>query len=99
MLGFIGLAHYFAKHGVKYDDKEALDLTHELTEAFQYYLIKASALLAGEKGQCSSFPETKYALSQMPIDHYKSEVDEIVTPEYKLNWNELRVLVKEKRSS
>ncbi len=94
-VGFIGLAHYFAKHGVKYDDKKALDLTHELTEAFQYYLIKASALLAGEKGKCDAYNETKYALGLLPIDHYKSEVDEITPAEYNLNWDELRDLVKE----
>ena len=93
--GTLVLAHYFAKHGVKYDDPKAYELTHELTEAFQYYLIKASAVLAGEKGQCTSFHETKYSLGKMPIDHYKLEVDGIIPPEYKLNWEELRVLVKE----
>ena len=94
-VGFIGLAHYFAKHGVKYDDDKAYELTHELTEAFQYYLIKSSAVLAGEKGQCTAFHQTKYAQGKMPIDHYKPEVDGITPPEYKLNWDELRALVKE----
>ena len=94
-IGFIGLAHYFAKHGVSYDDKRALSLTHELTESFQYYLIKASAILAGEKGKCDAYNETKYSTGLLPIDHYKSEVDEITPPEYNLNWDELRDLVKE----
>ena len=47
-VGVIGLAHYFAKNGVKYEEKEAAALTHELMEAFQYYLIEASADLAKE---------------------------------------------------
>ena len=94
-VGFIGLAHYFAKHGVTYGDQEAWDMTHELTEAFQYYLLKASAVLAEEKGACSAYLETKYSKGMLPIDHYKSEVDGIASPEYKLNWDMLRNLISE----
>ena len=49
-IGFIGLAHYLAKNGVKYDEQGAWDLTHKLTEAFQYNLLKASNEIAKEKG-------------------------------------------------
>ena len=35
-IGFIGLAHYLAKLGFKYDSQEAWDAVHGLTEAFQY---------------------------------------------------------------
>ena len=94
-VGFIGLAHYFAKNGVSYNDQKAWDLTHELTEAFQYYLIKSSAILAGEKGSCEAFNETKYSSLDLPIDHYKQEVDDIAQPEYKLNWDVLRNLISE----
>ena len=41
-IGYIGLAHYLAKNHVSYGDKEALELVDEITEAFQYYLLKAS---------------------------------------------------------
>ena len=75
--------------------QEAWDMTHELTEAFQYYLIKASAILAGEKGKCDGYYETKYSQGELPIDHYKSEVDGITAPEYKLNWDMIRSLVSE----
>ena len=51
-IGYIGLAHFLAKNHVKYDDKEALELVDEITEAFQYYLLKASNNLAVEKGKC-----------------------------------------------
>ena len=40
-VGFIGLAHYLAKQGQKYSDQEAWELVHDLTEAFQYYLIQS----------------------------------------------------------
>ena len=45
-IGYIGLAHYLAKHKVGYDDPQAWNLVHDLTEAFQYYLLKASNELA-----------------------------------------------------
>ena len=38
-IGYIGLAHYLAKNGVKYDDPEAWKLVHDLTESFQYHLL------------------------------------------------------------
>ena len=94
-VGYIGLAHYLAKNGEHYNDPGALRLVHELTEAFQYYLIKASAKLAQELGPCDDYVETKYYQGLMPIDHYKEDVDEIIPPEYKLDWDELRGMVKE----
>ena len=89
-VGVIGLAHYFAKHGVKYGDPEAWTLTHELFEAFQYHLISSSADLAKELGPCDDYIETKYYKGLLPIDHYKESVDKIAAPEYKLDWEALR---------
>ena len=94
-VGYIGLAHYFAKNGVSYDDQKAWDMTHELTESFQFYLLKASAILAGEKGKCDAYYETEYSQGNLPIDHYKPEVDGITPPEYKLNWDMIRSLISE----
>ncbi len=97
-VGFIGLAHYLAKHEVGYEDPAALTLVHELTEAFQYHLISASVQLAVEKGEgpgnkpgyCEGFKSTKYSAGLMPIDTYKKEVDSLVPPVYKLDWDKLR---------
>ena len=94
-IGYIGLAHYLAKNQVKYSDKGALKVVHELTEAFQYYLIKASVELAKEKGKCEYFDRTKYALGKLPIDHYKNDLDEVCKTKLKLNWEKLRKQVKE----
>ena len=41
-IGYIGLAHYLAKNRVKYSDQKHWNLVHELTEKFQYYLLKSS---------------------------------------------------------
>ena len=89
-IGYIGLAHFLAKNKVKYGDAEAHKLVHELTESFQYNLLKASNKLAKEKGKCEWFDRTKYAEGKLPIDTYKKDVDEIAKPVYKENWNKLR---------
>ena len=94
-IGFIGLAHYLAKNGEHYDDHGALQLVHDLTESFQYYLLKSSCQLAQEKGACDDFIETKYYKGLLPIDHYKQEVDELVKPIYQHDWKELGDLIKE----
>ena len=94
-IGFIGLAHYLAKHGEHYDDKGALKLVHELTEAFQYYLLKASNKLGEERGACEGFHRTKYCDGLLPIDTYKKDVDELVAPEYKYDWDTLRQDIEE----
>ena len=94
-IGFIGFAHYLAKNGAKYDSQEALTLTHDLTEAFQYYLLKSSNEIAKEKGTCKYFRFTKYATGVLPIDTYKKDVDELVEPKYKYDWESLRASIVE----
>jgi ribonucleoside-diphosphate reductase alpha chain len=94
-VGYIGLAHYLAKHGVKYEDSAAWNLVHDLTEAFQYYLIRATVNLAKEKGACEYSHRTKYGIGILPIDTYKKEVDEIVPNNLKYDWDSLREQVKQ----
>jgi ribonucleoside-diphosphate reductase alpha chain len=94
-VGYIGLAHYFAKHGVKYDSQEAWNLTHELTEAFQYYLLKSSNRISIEKGACTDFNRTKYFEGILPIDTYKKDVDEISSIPYNYDWETLRQSIME----
>ena len=89
-IGYIGLAHYLAKNRVKYGDESAWRLVHELSEKFQYYLLKSSMTLAQEKGKCDYFDRTKYAQGILPIDTYKKDVDDIVKPEYKMDWEQMR---------
>ena len=94
-IGYIGLAHFLAKQGEHYDDKGALKLVHELTEAFQYYLLKASNQLAKEKGACGYYDRTKYSQGILPIDTYKKEVDELVPNDLSLDWGTLRQTIQE----
>ena len=94
-IGYIGLAHYLAKQGVSYDDQEAWNLVHDLSEAFQYNLIKSTVNLAKEKGACEFSSMTKYGQSILPIDTYKKDVDDIVPNDLKYDWDSLRSLVSE----
>ena len=89
-IGYIGLAHYLAKNQVSYSDSEAWKLVHDLTEAFQYYLIRATIDLAKEKGACEYSDRTKYGHGILPIDTYKKDVDEIVPNELHYDWDSLR---------
>ena len=94
-IGFIGLAHYLARQGVAYEDQEAWQLVHDLTEAFQYYLLKASNQIAKEKGACGNFSRTKYADGILPIDTYKKDVDDIIPNNLNYDWDTLRNDIKE----
>ena len=93
-IGYIGLAHYLAKNKVKYSDPEALSIVDEITEAFQYYLLKASNNLAKERGACDYFNKTKYSDGILPIDTYKKDVDTLVKRKSSYDWNVLRKDIK-----
>ena len=94
-IGYIGLAHYLAKNKLKYSDEGAWSLVHELTEKFQYYLLKSSNTVAKEKGACEYFDRTKYADGVLPIDTYKKDVDEITPNNLYMDWKGLRKDIKE----
>lgn len=89
-VGVINLAYYLAKNGVKYGEPEANQLLHDTFEAIQYYGIKASVRLAKERGPCRRWKDTKYGQGLLPIDHYNKNVDQLVKPVYKLDWEWLR---------
>ena len=93
-VGFIGLAHYLAKLGFDYDSQEAWDAVHGLTESFQYFLLKSSNKLAQEKGACEYFNRTKYSLGKLPIDHFKTDVNEITKVDLVHDWQTLRTDIK-----
>ena len=92
-VGFIGLAHYLAKLGFKYDSQEAWDAVHQMSESFQFFLLKSSNQLAKEKGHCEYFGRTKYADGILPIDTYKKDVDEISTQKLIHDWEDLRASI------
>ena len=94
-IGYFGLAHYLAKNKLSYNDKQAWKEVDRLTEAFQYYLLRASNDIAKEKGKCEYFHRTKYSDGVLPIETYKKEVDEIVNRKLTMKWEQLRKDIRE----
>ena len=94
-VGIINLAYWLARNDLRYSEIDSVGLAklHEYLEAWSYYLIKASVELAQEKGSCEKTTETKYYHGQFPIDTYKKEVDELVKPVYRMDWESLRDVV------
>lgn len=93
-IGITNLAGFLAKNKLMYEDPEALQLVHDTMEQIQWHLINASCELAQEKGTCPKFNETKYSQGLLPIDWYKSTVDELVAPVHKMDWEGLRTRVR-----
>ena len=93
-IGIINLAYFLAKRGLKYDES-AFEIVDEYAEAWSYYLIKASAELAKEKGKIPLNNETKYASGVLPIDTYKSAIDNLIEHKERRKWNELRTQLKD----
>jgi ribonucleoside-diphosphate reductase alpha chain len=88
-IGIINLAYFLAKRDLKYDES-AYKIVDEYAEAWSYYLIKASADLAIEKGACIKNNQTKYARGKLPNDTYKRAINNLIKHEERLPWPELR---------
>tara|TARA_B100000035_G_scaffold299351_1_gene293934 strand:- start:200 stop:2494 length:2295 start_codon:yes stop_codon:yes gene_type:complete len=93
-IGIINFAYWMAKNGMTYSEPN-LEMIDEWTEAWSYYLTKASADLAKEKGACPKNLETKYGLGITPNQTYKKEVDELVKHKERYDWTGLRKQMKE----
>jgi ribonucleoside-diphosphate reductase alpha chain len=89
-VGIINLAYWLAKNNSSYEEPN-LELLDEYAEAWSYYLIKASHKLAQDKEPCTAFRETKYSEGILPIDTRKEDVDELVDHKERLNWEVLRM--------
>ena len=89
-IGIVNLAYWIAKMGFKYSDDSALAALDEYAEAWSYYMIRASADLAREKGAPEGSKISKYGLGIVPIDTRKTDTDELVGYQERLPWNKLR---------
>ncbi len=95
-VGIINFAYWLAKNDLNYQDIDAkgLAMIDEWTEAWSYYLIKASADLAIEKGNITGIMQTKYGHGITPNMTYKKEVDELVPHKERQDWKGLRKQLK-----
>lgn len=93
-IGIINFAYWLAKNDSTYQNPN-LALIDEWVEAWSYYLIKASADLAAEKGACSGSNETKYGDGITPNQTYKKDLDELIPHVERMPWDDLRKQLKE----
>lgn len=89
-VGIINFAYWLAKNDLKYSSPEALEKIDEYTEAWSYYLIKASIDLAEEQGPCGRWEDLKYAQGKVPVDTRKTDIDELVPYIERMPWQDLR---------
>ena len=93
-IGIINFAFWLAKNDTNYQDPN-LELVDEWAEAWSYYLIKARADLAIEKGCIPGNHETKYGQGITPNQTYKKDVDELVKHKERMDWKGLRKQLKQ----
>ena len=94
-VGIINFAYWLAKNDLTYTDPAALPVVDRWAQHWSYYLIKASADLAKERGACPKSNETKYGDGVLPVDTYKREVDELVPHTDYVDWARLREQLKQ----
>jgi len=92
-VGIINFAYWMAKNDMTYTDPN-LELIDEYTEAWSYYLIRASVELAEQHAPCPLAPQTQYFHGRMPNDTYKKDVDELVPHKERMPWDKLRLNAK-----
>lgn len=92
-VGIINLAYWLAKRGYTYQHPStpALQELHRWSEAWAYYLTKASVDLAKERGACPGFEDTKYSQGLFPYHTVKENFWDDVVPEHTyMPWSDLR---------
>lgn len=93
-VGVINYAYFLAKNGLRYTDRKAKTLTHELFEKIQFALLTASLELAKERGAAKEFDKTTYYDGVLPVDRYVKKVDNLHDAELQLDWDSLREQIK-----
>ncbi len=89
-VGLIGLATTMARANVKYGTTEGRNKLHEVAERHAYHVTSQSLRLGQEVGNAPWMDKTKWPDGWLFIDTYKKNVDELVTVNYKYDWEALR---------
>lgn len=89
-VGIIDLAHDLARRGLKYDTPEGLAYIHKVSERHYWHLLNASLELSQEFGNAPWMHKTAWPDGWLPIDTYNKNVDKLVKPEYRYDWEEMR---------
>jgi ribonucleoside-diphosphate reductase alpha chain len=94
-IGITNLAYWHAKRGLKYGEKEALAEVKSWMEHQAFYLTEASVELARERGPCLHSDRTRYGQGTFPWELRATGVNELADFAPELDWETLRVQMKE----
>lgn len=92
-VGMLGVATALARRGIKYSSQEGKEELHRMGERHSYFVIEASLKLGQELGNAEWMHKTKWPDGWLPIDTYKKQVDQIVSPNYNYDWENLRARI------
>lgn len=93
-VGIVGLAHYLAKRGLKYDTLDGLNEIHKVSERHYYMLVKASLEMSKEFGVAEYIDKTKWVDGWLPINTYNRNTDKLHNSALKYDWENLRDEIK-----
>ena len=94
-IGITNLAYWHAKRSLQYGDKDALAEVKSWMEHQAYYLTEATVELAKERGACLHSDKTRYGQGVFPWELRANGVNELVDFAPELDWETLRVAMKE----
>jgi len=94
-IGVTNLAYWHAKRSLKYGDKDALQEVKTWMEHQSYYLTEATVELAKERGPCAHSDKTRYGQGKFPWELRANGVNELADFAPELDWESLRVQMKE----
>jgi ribonucleoside-diphosphate reductase alpha chain len=94
-IGITNLAYWHAKRGLQYGENDSLAEVKSWMEHQAFYLTEMSVELAKERGACLDSKKTRYGNGIFPWEQRARGVNELAdfTPE--LDWETLRVQMKE----
>jgi ribonucleotide reductase alpha subunit len=88
-VGVIGAATVMAMEGKKYSTMEGIKLLHDMAEDHAYHCIRASIKLGKEMGNAPWIHKTKWPEGWTPLKTYNRNVDELVSPSQRYDWDQV----------
>lgn len=99
-LGIMGFQDALYQLDISYASEEAVEFADRSSEMISYYAIRASSLLARERGTYSSYQGSKWDRGLLPIDtiallaKYRGEDSVLMDTSSTMDWEPVRQLVK-----
>lgn len=93
-LGVMGEAELLASKFISWGSEAHLNLIDSIMEAISYNAIKASSMLAKERGAYPTYDGSNWSKGIFPIDKANNKAKAIIDRSFYYDWEDLRNLVK-----